>query len=128
MTLEDLMLLAGVMVDALIAEKADSSNQSRQNKVEKSKSRQWISTSKRLPEMYKLVLVNTENNGISLGIYYPDDDEADGSNPYGNVDSQHSWVVACNRINTDEEFGGHLWCFFNAVTHWMPLPEAPKDE
>lgn len=64
----------------------------------------WISVKDRMPEVYKRVLVINNHLMIYAAEYlYLDDD--------------HYW----NYQHCCE-------CGVDNVTHWMPLPEGPKDE
>lgn len=62
---------------------------------------QWISVKDRLPERFENVLVCTKHEML---LCHYDGDE---------------WV-----INYDGEYAGYDY----EITHWMPLPEFPKEE
>ena len=64
---------------------------------------QWISVKDRLPEINELCIVNTEWRGVVPATY-------------GN----ESWIF--------DEGQGWSEKVLSYVTHWMPLPEAPKEE
>lgn len=66
----------------------------------------WIKCSERMPENGKRVLVVTENNGYSwIDIGY--------------IDEAGYWTI-----------DGEIWDKKSdpAITHWMPLPELPKED
>ena len=70
----------------------------------------WISVSERLPEEDEVVLLRLPNGLITGSL-----DDNDGP---------------CWRIGNDSIFWDH--CFnldlnFDDVSHWMPLPEPPKE-
>lgn len=65
--------------------------------------RQWISVKDRLPETNQLCLVNTEWRGVVPATY-------------GN----ESWIF--------DDGQGWLEKALSYATHWMPLPEPPKEE
>jgi hypothetical protein len=72
----------------------------------------WIPVSERLPENNEDVLV-TDGEYCAVGYYRPDAQAWD-SDTFG-------WLE--NRILfEDVEYG------IGTVTHWMPLPEIPKEE
>jgi hypothetical protein len=64
---------------------------------------QWISVKDRLPETNELCIVNTEWRAIVPALY-------------GN----ESWIF--------DEGQGWSEKVLSYVSHWMPLPEPPKDE
>lgn len=64
---------------------------------------QWISVKDRLPEMNELCIVNTEWRGIVPATY-------------GN----ESWIF--------DEGQGWSEKALSYASHWMPLPEPPKEE
>jgi len=75
----------------------------------------WISVKERLPELYQNVLVH----------YY---------NPH--CVEPHNFAVAFRQNGLDEFIPGkHIWHVDSSpleldeldVTHWMPLPEPPKE-
>lgn len=75
----------------------------------------WISVTERLPELYQNVLVH----------YY---------NPH--CVEPHNYAVAFRQNGLDESIPGkHIWHVDSSpleldgsdVTHWMPLPEPPKE-
>jgi hypothetical protein len=69
----------------------------------------WISVEERLPEPYKKVL--TIRKGFSEAGRY-----------IYSLDSTTLW------IDNTLVWNGDLKTWKNAVTHWMPLPEPPKEE
>ena len=66
---------------------------------------QWISVKDRLPEDCKKILVVNGHGYISISSLW----RKDGS--------KWTWVDSTGHFN-------HV----NDITHWMPLPEAPKEE
>lgn len=66
---------------------------------------EWISVKDRLPEECQTVLAFDQNEGFSVLAFYID-------TMYGK-----SWL---DEVGNTINFG---W-----VTHWMPLPEAPKED
>lgn len=68
---------------------------------------EWISVEDRLPEYDEEVLIF--DGRISAAIYTPRDNECDGFMGEG-LDSY-----------------GNAY-FYDDVTHWMPLPEPPKED
>ena len=69
---------------------------------------QWISVEERLPEPYKNVLVWRDN--------YLDDSGCVG------IDFTFTFNGG------DVEWADHMRTWKSVVTHWMPLPEPPKEE
>lgn len=68
---------------------------------------EWISVKDRLPEKNSCILVTFEDQGICQAFYKYWDD-LDWSFP----------SFDCDLFTWDKE----------KITHWMPLPEPPKDE
>lgn len=77
---------------------------------------EWIKCSERLPEHDDNVLVYNYRDGITLGSYdqecYRSYIEKDGS---------------IQVINTGWEVDYH-WAPQENTTHWMPLPDCPKEK
>lgn len=67
----------------------------------------WIHVSERLPESYKLVLGVCKNGKIFVGEYV-------------DLGWRTLWRIKTARDSTKE--------ITRIVTHWMPLPEPPKEE
>ena len=65
----------------------------------------WISVEDRLPEEFKRVLVNVRHK------HNPKDG-------YREVEIRH-WSTS---------YGWHMQDNYYEITHWMPLPEAPKED
>ncbi len=91
---------------------------------------EWISVEERLPEDYKKVLVRRDNNlygtfeDIESGWYAspdPDWEEEKGDWFTMRVSLQRQLKSAA------EMFNGRVM-ELPPVTHWMPLPEPPKEE
>jgi hypothetical protein len=66
---------------------------------------EWISVKDRLPEDCKKILVVNGHGYISISSLW----RKDGS--------QWTWIDSTGHFN-------HV----NDITHWIPLPEAPKEE
>lgn len=102
---------------------------------------EWISVKDRLPEAEKTVLIRCRTESfawfyVCCGFYVPEGTYRD--------DSSYSWdYECCDKYDEDrddfEVNSGwyeaiHNWDDYNAVfvsdivTHWMPLPELPKEE
>ena len=64
----------------------------------------WISVEERLPTKGELVIVITGSGELYLA-------EKDGL-----------------ALSKDEFADSHLGCYIHGVTHWMPIPELPKEE
>lgn len=65
----------------------------------------WIPVEERLPKPKDLVLVCNEFGGVH----------------YGYFESNKKWYTANNWLVDS-------WTVMSNVTHWMPLPEPPKEE
>ena len=65
----------------------------------------WIPVTERLPNPKDLVLVCNEFGGVH----------------YGYFESNNQWYTANNWLVD-------AWTVMPNVTHWMPLPEPPKEE
>lgn len=65
----------------------------------------WIPVTERLPNPKDLVLVCNEFGGVH----------------YGYFESNKRWYTANNWL-------ADAWTVMPNVTHWMPLPEPPKEE
>lgn len=78
---------------------------------------EWISVKKELPDKYKRVIVT---NGKDVCLHYKQSGwnqegfEGDDLYPIGDYKSPDGKWAECCQI--DE----------GTITHWMPLPEAPK--
>lgn len=73
---------------------------------------EWISVKDRLPRYNETVLIYRPfmAEDISVGNYY---------GYYGEDDEEwHEGWVCCGTIVTDKD----------VITHWMPLPEPPKEQ
>lgn len=66
----------------------------------------WISVKEALPEEYKKVLVYNEQNGCSTAYFFSE----------LNTCGTFSWMC-----EGSYEYDDHF-------THWMELPEGPKDD
>jgi hypothetical protein len=73
--------------------------------VEAAEERRWIPAKERLPEAMQKVLVATYHGGVYFGFMEP----------------RGKFVTANNTL-------ADSWCWEPSVTHWMPLPEPPKEE
>lgn len=71
--------------------------------------KQWISVTERLPDGDEDVLV-TDGNALAVGYYRPDANAWDSC--------EFGWIE-----NRPDPYPSGL----GTVTHWMPLPEPPKD-
>lgn len=67
---------------------------------------EWISAKDRLPKPYEVVLTAAYFREVSDSLVY-----------IGNVNGIDKWDI-CGVKNSGEY----------TVTHWMPLPELPKEE
>lgn len=65
----------------------------------------WIPVTEQLPNPKDLVLVCNEFGGVH----------------YGYFESNKQWYTANNWL-------ADAWTVMSNVTHWMPLPEPPKEE
>lgn len=76
---------------------------------------QWISVDDRLPEagvpVIGMIVDETPHDPVTLVEYYPEERMADGRVYYS-----HWGVVAYHGVEADAN-----------VTHWQPLPPAPKE-
>ena len=69
----------------------------------------WISVKDRLPPIYHMVLITGKNNaGGSFGVIK------------GTHDDKGQWYR--------DDIGQYVDSRGDTVTHWMPLPEPPKEE
>ena len=75
----------------------------------------WISVKDRLPECEKEVLIVTDNGIITTAMY------EDGK--MSTDDSAWNWWEY-RYYNSDDVYNN---CVDDKVTHWMPLPEPPKE-
>lgn len=77
----------------------------------------WIPVTERMPAMYHPVLTfDGEFHAIEMRVPYILDDD-------GNQIKSDWWVEADNDINAEYYRGLRD----GAATHWMPLPEPPKE-
>lgn len=66
---------------------------------------EWISVKDRLPKKGLIIVYCSKTHHVSaIGIYWDDHDD-----PLGPIPSRPNWLT------------------WDTVTHWMPLPELPKD-
>ena len=72
------------------------------------KTRRWIPVSERLPEKRKYVLVRYKNNDMAVACWFDGDEDI----LFWRAMTDEGWCADCD---TDP-------------THWMPLPEPPKEE
>ena len=70
----------------------------------------WIPVSERLPEEEELVLIICKNGKRSVGCYRR-----------FNYNNEIMWGFKT-------ELNPSIWLNKGRVTHWMPLPEPPKEE
>ena len=78
----------------------------------------WISVKDRLPEPYTDVLViahGWKDRSIYIG-------------RLEKVESQESWLTGLTNKASDWTIWGFSYLVEPVVTHWMPLPEPPKEE
>ena len=68
----------------------------------------WIKVDDRLPEVGQKVIYYFEHTGISIGKFMKAENNEDCQ--YGNI------------------FYGKSGWLTDDVTHWMPVPEKPKEE
>ena len=73
---------------------------------------EWISVNDRLPKSKQMVLCYTPCDGFMFVGYYQEIEP----NPYW----KSYWNIITAMRSTKK--------ITKKVTHWMPLPEAPKDE
>jgi Protein of unknown function (DUF551) len=84
----------------------------------------WISVKDRLPEHHKTVLVCNNKKGMCVVVFI-DSIEMNkvmekSQYPWECVDvKKHPYYFISQEINQHTA---------NNITHWMPLPEPPKDE
>lgn len=77
---------------------------------------EWISVKKRLPEINEKVLVIFRNR-IALAAIEEKEDEFTKQGKFT--------VWKCLKLHKDDIYECYPW---NDITHWMPLPKAPKEE
>ncbi len=73
--------------------------------IEALKATRWIPVTERLPEPKQKVLVATYLGGVY----------------YGFMEPRGKFYTANNTL-------ADSWCWEPDVTHWMPLPQPPKEE
>lgn len=73
--------------------------------VEAAEKRRWIPVEERLPEPKRKVLISTEFGGVY----------------YGFVNERKQFITANDQYHDS-------WCWEPNASHWMPLPEPPKEE
>ena len=78
---------------------------------------EWIKCSDRLPENSDQVLCFFEIHGITLGSYYK-------SRGAFFLKSDHEMYYDVNE-GWEADF---TWLLCGKCTHWMPLPNEPKDD
>ena len=95
-------------------------------------SAQWISVKDRLPEIIKQNDHYADSNCVLIGVVKESDQELPVK-PYVTVAhlaqfrSEAPMWTACRCSISGYEVDPNEWRL-NQVTHWMPLPEAPKGE
>lgn len=75
----------------------------------------WISVNEKLPDNDEVVLVYNPEDGISIG-------EFDLDSLHGYWEDDKTYTVTNSGWETDYHWAPHM-----SPTHWMPLPEEPKD-
>lgn len=78
----------------------------------------WISVKERLPEEGQQVLVISHGWGEHL-VYVGE---------YKRVESETSWLTGITTQASSWLLWGWSYLKKPQVTHWMPLPETPKEE
>ena len=86
--------------------------------LEKKPAQQWISVKERLPALYEVVLV-------SKGPYFRLASLAREQNEAADIGEYKVWHEI-DQYRLQDSFTGCL--AWNGITHWMPLPTAPKEE
>ncbi len=76
---------------------------------------EWISVKDRLPESDEEVLVYNPRDGINLG-------EFDSEEVRGYYEKDGSYFITNSGWDVQYEWAPH-----ENPTHWMPLPQPPKD-
>ena len=66
---------------------------------------EWISVKDRLPPRYKKILVVNGHGYVTISAFVKE------------LDGKWTWLSESGKYN-------HI----NDITHWMPLPEAPKED
>ena len=96
---------------------------------------EWISVKDRLPEAEQEVLILTENGVITTAMYedgtiYMEDSCWIWYDVDFDYDEENDKYIICEgwweyrHYNPDEVYNN---CVDDKVTHWMPLPEPPKE-
>ena len=98
------ILQAADAIEELIS-KLNHADAQIQSLVEAAEERRWIPVEERLPEAMQKVLVATYHGGVYFSFMEP----------------RGKFVTANNTL-------ADSWCWEPSVTHWMPLPEPPKEE
>lgn len=81
---------------------------------------EWISVNERLPNNNQRVLA-TNNNEIELCFYRGDNKR---------VNQYNDWYIGWFAGDSGGTFSSEPYSYdkyISNVTHWMPLPEPPKD-
>lgn len=76
---------------------------------------EWIKTSERLPESDDDVLVYNPKDGITIGQFNKDE-------VHGYYESDGSYFITNSGWDVQYE-----WAPYMSPTHWMPLPNPPKE-
>lgn len=76
---------------------------------------EWISVEDRLPTNDDDVLVYNPKDGISIG-------EFDLAKVHGYYEEDGSYFITNSGWETE-----YSWAPYMSPTHWMPLPEPPKE-
>ena len=80
---------------------------------------QWISVKDRLPALYEVVLVLLLGPWLRLASLKLEKNEA------ADIGEYKVWREIDQYRLKDSDTGCFAW---NDITHWMPLPAAPKEE
>ena len=91
-----------------VIEKLDAINQRQMMEIAVLSKLKWISVTERLPEIRKKVLVLAYGNDVFTAMLT---NRAENNNPVFECDKSFLEIAKPGRI-----------------THWMPLPEPPKEE
>ena len=86
--------------------------------LEKKPAQQWISVKERLPALHEVVLV-------SKGHYFRLASLEREKNEAADIGEYKVWREI-DQYRLQDSFTGRL--AWNDITHWMPLPAAPKEE
>lgn len=105
---ENLMLEAADAIEELIREVADEHNA----RLDAEERQRWIPVTERLPEIGEIVLAYVDDLCLIIRAKIVDAKDYHG-------ERRIDWA----RVDPDPFF---LSCY--TITHWMPLPEPPKEE